>query len=288
MGFWCPLVFSSEKCRLLFEMSFFLPEIFSVPKKSFRLSDSFPSEIEKEEKFLRVHLNPLLVSNLHIISFYFQNVQLKKEAGQVSTPLELVEAESLAWGHRANLWLSSQEHHPSLLAALRLTFSPVISQDFSGWAQASQFPSPWESEYLQGGQESMISQRVGCKVGSWCQKQGWARTSAGEVDFCLLADLPSTAVLSSWVAVLSMGRSKVGLAFVLCAAEGPRVWSRDSTDESWVTCNSWKLILGPSSCAPLFQPLSASLPHVCVCTFASFITPFLMPENPENLWCPPH
>lgn len=64
-------------------------------KKSFKLSDSFPSEIVKKEKFLSIHINPTLISNLHITSFYLQNVYLKKEARQVLTPLDLVEAKSL-------------------------------------------------------------------------------------------------------------------------------------------------------------------------------------------------
>ena len=64
-------------------------------KKSFKLSDSFPSEIVKKEKFISIHINPTLISNLHIISFYLQNVYLKKEVRQVLTPLDLVEAKSL-------------------------------------------------------------------------------------------------------------------------------------------------------------------------------------------------
>lgn len=61
-------------------------------KKSFKPSDSFPSETVKKEKSVSIHINPILISNLYIISFYFQNVYLKKEARKVLTPLKLVEA----------------------------------------------------------------------------------------------------------------------------------------------------------------------------------------------------
>ena len=101
------------------------------------------------------------------------------------------------------------------------------------------------------------------------------------MDFCILAYLPLLPVLGSWVAVLSTGRDRVGPAFVLCEAEGPGVWSRDSTTESGGDCNPLDLILRPlnhAPCVPAALCLSAS--GACVCPYYTpLFTLFMLPGS---------
>ena len=124
----------------LFFQIFYIPSSFDF--FVFNLNCLFHSQWElwRRKKFVTVHLNPRSVWNLYIISLYFQNVHLKKEAMHVLTPSETVEAKDLDWDHKANLWQRSQDITQGSWLHQASYASLVSSQDFSGWPQTSTVP----------------------------------------------------------------------------------------------------------------------------------------------------
>lgn len=124
----------------LFFQIFYIPSSFDLFVFNLNCLIHSQWKLWRRKKFVTVHLNTTSVWNLYIISLYFQNVYLKKEAMNVLTPSETVEAKGLDWGHKANLWQRSQDNTQGSWLHQASYASLVSSQHFSGWPQTSTVP----------------------------------------------------------------------------------------------------------------------------------------------------